>query len=971
VRQFSKAEWGELSRLLDDALDMSLELRAAWLDARRAENPRVAADLEALLNREALIDAEGFLDESHAPELPESSTLAGQTLGSYLLERPIGEGGMGSVWLARRNDGRFEGHAAIKFLSLAVAGPVGEARFRREGSALARLSHPNIARLLDAGVTLTGLPYLVLEFIAGKPIDEWCDAHKLSVDARLRLFQQVLAAVAHAHANFIVHRDLKPENILVTDEGIVKLLDFGIAKLLDQEGAPAHPVTATRGGAFTYKYAAPEQIRGQSITTSTDVYGLGVVLYELLTGRHPSSPHANTPAEFVVAILDSEYVPLSRAIAKGAGVADGDAVMLTNDRSTSPEKLRRILAGDLENIVATALKKDPAERYPTVAALAEDVQHFLDHEPVRARAESLRYRAGKFVRRNRVPVTLAVLALLGLAGAAVRERQLRERAESEARKAVAVEQYLVGIFGAADPFAPSADKASIGKASDVTARALLDRGADRIDTSLTQQPEVRAELRGALGRVYANLGVYDKAVRELRRSLADRRSMYGVNNEGVAEAMDQLGEVLVSTDSFAEADTLLRGALATRRRLFGNRNEATAASLEHLAALLYDRDAFKDAEPLFREALEIRRGLYGDGDTSVAASRDHLGQLLQSKGADAEALTEYRQALAIRTLRFGADHPATAETMNDMASAEEHLGRYMDAEQHYRAALAIERRTLGSQHRSVTLGLNNLGQMLFKLGRLDEADSLLREALAINRRMFGENHEAVTANLSNLALIVRERGDFAEAQRLLEQALAVDRKLYGPAHVNVGFDMNEIAVVLRLRGRPDSAIALLRPALGMTRRVEGDDHIATLTISVNLGRALEEAHRYGEAERLLRVALAKLDTNNADMRLAIVPARIGLGRVLVDTHRAAEATPILQSAVAMSRERQGADHWRTGEAELVLAECLTAKGNVTEAEEPLRSSRAVLTKQRRKHPLLAAEADAADNRLTRLREAQR
>jgi eukaryotic-like serine/threonine-protein kinase len=628
-------------------------------------------------------------------------------------------------------------------------------------------------------------------------------------------------------------------------------------------------------------------------------------------------------------------------------------------RGTSPDRMRHALAGDLDNIAAKALKKDPAERYPTIEAMADDIRRFLSHEPVSARADSLSYRGRKFVRRNRVPVAVGTLTVLGLIGGVMRERQLRARAESEARKAVAVESYLVGIFGAADPFS-----ASIGKPSDITARALLDRGAERIDTSLVDQPDVRAELRGALGGVYANLGVYDRAARELRQSLVARRALYGAKSASVAQAMDQLGEVLVEMDSLPQADTLLRGALATRRKLFGDRSEATATSLTHLATLLRNRDAFADAEPLLREALDIHRELYGDGDTSVATSRDNLGQLLQAKNANADALQQYRMALAIRRLRLGADHPATAQTLQDLAATEENLGKYREAEQDYRTALAIERRTLGNEHRSVTLTLNDLGQMLFKLGRLAEADSLLREALAINRKLFGDNHEAVSANLSNLALIVRERGDFDEAERLLEQALKIDREVYGAVHMNVGFDMNEIAVVLRLRGRPDSAIAMLRPALAMTMQLQGEQ-LATETIIINLGRALDESHHYDEAERLLRGALAKLDTSNANAQLTIIPARVGLGRVLVHTHRAAEALPIVQSAVAMSRALHGADHWRTGEAELVLAECMIAGGDRSGAREPLRAGREALIKQQRAHPLLVAEANATAESLSR------
>ncbi len=496
MARFTREEWGVLSRLLDEALELPPDARLAWIAEQREKHPALIAEIEGLLERESKIDADGFLSSSQEPERPTMSTLAGQTLGAYVLERPVGEGGMGSVWLARRSDGRFEGVAAIKLLSLAVSGPAGEARFRREGSALARLTHPNIARLLDAGLSPSGLPYLVLEYIDGQPIDEWCDARKVAVDGRLRLFEQVLAAVAHAHANFLIHRDLKPANILVTNDGVVKLLDFGIAKLLEEGGAGAATLTGAHETIFTYRYAAPEQIRGEVTTAATDVYALGVVLYELLVGRHPTSAAAHSPAEHVVAILESDSGHLSRALTPSSTLTAEHAQQLAASRDASPERLRRILKGDIENIVAKALKKSTAERYATVGELAADVRHYLHHEPVSARADSFAYRAGKFVRRHRVPVAIAALAVAGLIGAAVRERDLRGRAESEAKKAVAVEEYLVSIFGAADPYAQAPTKPS-----ELTARALLDRGAQRMDTSLSAQPEVRAELRGALGRV--------------------------------------------------------------------------------------------------------------------------------------------------------------------------------------------------------------------------------------------------------------------------------------------------------------------------------------------------------------------------------------------------------------------------------------------------------------------------------------
>ena len=946
-----------LEPLLDQALDLAPAERAAWLADVRARTPDLAREIEALLAAEHELDARGFLAGPVTSDPPRVvPSLAGRRLGAYTLERPIGQGGMGTVWLARRSDGRYEGTVAVKLLNLALLDPVGSERFRREGTALASLAHPNIARLLDAGVTDDGQPYLVLEYVEGRQIDRYCDEERLSPERRVGLFLQVLGAVAHAHTHLIVHRDLKPSNILVTRDGVVKLLDFGIAKLLvdgTTPGADAPTLTDVAGSALTPEYAAPEQIAGERVTTATDVYALGVLLYVLLAGRHPTGEGSRSAAEHLKAIMDTEPPRLSTAVTGAAA------------RATSLDQLRRLYAGDLDNIVARALKKRSEERYASVGAFADDLRRYLNHEPVRARPDSLRYRAGKFVRRNRIGVAAGVVGALALLAAAARERQLRGRAEGEARKAVAVEQFLLGVFGAADPFAPPD-----AHAGDVTARVLLDRGARRIDTSLSAQPGVRADLRDALGRVYENLGLYDSAAAQLRRSLAERRALYGARHADVAQSMDRLGVVLHKQDHYDEADTLLRGALAQRRRLYGDRSDATAESIEHLADLLRARSDLSAAEPLYREALAIRLALHGDDDPSVATTQIDLGDLLVAKGSYDAAAALFRGALAIRVRRFGEDHPLTGEALQSLAGAEEHLGHYDVAERVYRRALATQRKSLGDLHPNTSGILNSIGQMLFKMGRSDEAESLLRESLALNRRIFGENHEAVSTNLGNLALIVRERGDLGEAERLLRRALAIDRAVYGREHTNVAYDLNELAAVLRLEGRTDLAVPILREALAQTRHLAGEKFRGTIAVEVQLARALRETGHFGEAEQLLRDALGKLDPKNEDSQLLVIPAQTTLGRTLTEMGRAAQALPLLESAEAMSRARVGPDHWRTAEAELGLGECLTAMRQYVRADTLLRAAQATLARQRRQQPQTAAQADSALARLRRVASRQ-
>ncbi len=430
----SPDQWQALSPYLDQALAMSDDARAAWLASLGEQNPELAAQLGALLDEHRVLAQEGFLEKGRfAP--PNSTGLAGQTLGPYTLISQIGQGGMGSVWLARRSDGRFERQAAVKFVKVALADRTTEERFKREGSILGRLIHPNIAELLDAGVSLGGQPYLILEYVDGVAIDRFCDHHKLDVNSRIRLFLDVLAAVAHAHANLIVHRDIKPSNVLVTTGGEVKLLDFGIAKLLEGEGQTGAPTMLTHegGSAMTPEYAAPEQLSHQPVTTATDVYSLGVLFYLLLTGKHPAGPGPYSPAALIKAVLENEPGRVSDAVA-------GDDLAAAN-RSATPEKLRRQLRGDLDTIVGKTLKKNPGERYSSVTALADDLSRYLSHQPISARPDSFWYRARKFTLRNRVPVVVGASALVLVISSlsaglyvANRERKIAERRFAEVRQ---------------------------------------------------------------------------------------------------------------------------------------------------------------------------------------------------------------------------------------------------------------------------------------------------------------------------------------------------------------------------------------------------------------------------------------------------------------------------------------------------------------------------------------------------------
>jgi serine/threonine protein kinase len=432
---FSPGQWQEISPYLDHSLSLPKEEREAWLQSFRAEKPELADLLQQLLEEHRALADEHFLERMPV-RVASGVSLLDQKIGAYSLISQIGVGGMGTVWLAERSDGRFERQVALKFLQFALTSSVSTERFKREGKILGQLAHPHIAELLDAGLTPNGEPYLVLEYVEGQHIDQYCDQHSLDVEARVRLFLDVVAAVAHAHANLIVHRDIKPSNVLVRGDGQVKLLDFGIAKLLAEDAKPAATLLTLEGkGALTPQFAAPEQVTGESITTATDVYALGILLYLLLTGQHPAGEKLHSTVELVKAIVDTEPQQMSDAI------TSIDAKKFAEQRSTTPEKLRRQLRGDLDTIVGKALKKNPRERYVSASALGDDLQRYLTHELIGARPDTVAYRTVKFVRRNRAVVALASATLLLVIGSlstglliANRERKVAERRFAQVRQ---------------------------------------------------------------------------------------------------------------------------------------------------------------------------------------------------------------------------------------------------------------------------------------------------------------------------------------------------------------------------------------------------------------------------------------------------------------------------------------------------------------------------------------------------------
>jgi eukaryotic-like serine/threonine-protein kinase len=707
--------WKQISPYLDQVLSLPEPERSPWFESFRSQRPDLSDLLLELLEEQSVAAQEHFLEGRPIESLDEQ-TLPGRNIGAYKLISSIGHGGMGSVWLAERCDGRFERQVAVKFLNFALAA-TGAERFKREGCILGRLKDPHIAELIDAGVTPNGEPYLVLEHVDGSPIDDYCDGHSLDVNARIRLFLDVLGAVAQAHSNLIVHRDIKPSNVLVGNDGQVKLLDFGIAKLLTDDANPSPPTALTMGGGppMTPQFAAPEQITGEPITTATDVFTLGVLLFVLLTGQHPAGPRPHSTAELVKAIVDT--LP-SRA---SDVIHSRDSESAAANRATTPEKLRRQLRGDLDTIVGKALKKNPQERYASVTAFADDLRRYLRNDPITARPDSVVYRFRKYVQRHRIGVAVAAGLVLLLAGFSVIQAIELRRITRERDRADRIADFMTGIFVVSDP--------SERLGNSVTAREILDNASKEIGTGLSKDPGLQAQMMHVMGKAYMMLGLQTQAQALFDHSIEVGSGSLGPDNPETLRTMRDLSWTLFQQGRLAEAEDLERRLLERQRRVLGPDNPDTLGTMGQLATTLSERGNGAEAEKLGREVLEKTKRLRGPETRDTLVARDNLSIFLAIEGKLPEAVKLEQETLEIQLRVFGPDNLRTISSMINLAGMQKDLGHDKEAEQQYRQALDLETRVLGPDQPETALTKYNLAGLLARNGKTEDAFSLLRDAI--------------------------------------------------------------------------------------------------------------------------------------------------------------------------------------------------------------------------------------------------
>ena len=832
----SDDRWERIEALLDEALDLDAARIPSWLEGI---DPVLRPELSRLLRAHGA--AKGFLE---APAAAMAAQLVGEVgregregdrLGPYRIVRELGRGGMGTVYLAHRDDLGMD--VALKLLSHSVSPARLVRGFLSERRILAGLEHPNIARLLDAGLTESGTPYFVMERIDGESLTDYCDSHSLDVRERLRIFGRVCDAVEYAHQRLVVHRDLKPSNVMVTSDGAPKLLDFGIAKVLES-GAPESGATHTVGQFMTPQYASPEQIRGEPVGTSTDVYSLGVLLYELLAGRPPHVVAGGTPFAAGQTVLETEPAALPRGIPEEV---EGE---VATRRSTTPRKLRQLLAGDLETIVAQAMHKDRGRRYPGVAALAEDVRRHLQGRPVVARGDSFAYRSDRFVRRNALSLILGTAALATAVGFAVFHTQRmaaeRDHARTEAATAQSVSDFLVSIFAASDPDQP--------EGADLSAQDLLERGVARVRDELADETAVRARLLDVLGTVQGKRGRFREAEPLLEEALALRRESLGNDHVDVIQSLTHLSTLRGDLSDWAGATDLAQQAYDLSAKVLGPQNPETVYRLHNLGLCLTRTGDLERAEAVLRKSLEERRRLLGDENVGVANAILALANVTRDRGRYEEAAALYEEALALSRRVYGDDHPRVASAWNNLARLYARTQRWDDAERCATEALRIRQSVYGERNPRVIPPLGNLAALEFERGRFQAADSLYLELLALVREAYGPDHEEA---ISVLRVLGRARDHLerpAEAESLLTASVGMAERTVGVRHAEWAQSSFELGSFLVRHGRAAAAVPPLEAALAVQREAWGEDDERVGRTRIALEDALRRAGEPRAAE---------------------------------------------------------------------------------------------------------------------------
>ncbi|MEM8486207.1 MAG: serine/threonine-protein kinase [Bacteroidota bacterium] len=1014
----SSDKWKKIEALLDQALDLPAAQRTMFLEEASQDDTALRKILMELWEAGGEADTflEGNVPADVAQVIQQLSTedaygpipTKGTRFGEYELVEEVGRGGMSVVYKAVRADGQFDHTVALKILKRGMDTDQLVRRFMAERQILAGLQHANIARLLDGGATEDGRPYLIMEFVQGVPITDYCDQAKLNINRRLELFKKVAEAVAFAHRNLIVHRDLKPSNILVTNDGEVKLLDFGIAKVLSEDiDETVLALTMQGGRVMTPEYAAPEQIFGESITTATDVYAMGVLLYELLCGQLPIRFEIRQfPA--IEKAMRTHKVSLPSASLRQKSQVDNSTIEdIASARSTTGVMLTQHVEGDLDMIVQMALRKEPERRYPSMAALIDEVDRYQAGLPVKARPDTLGYRMRKFYGRYKAGVLSASLAIIlliaSLIGTLMQAQVAREQsrvaseerdiAQREAVKSARITEFLVDVFESTDPDNALGDTLS--------AYDILERGAQRIEGELGGEPALQSEMMAVFGRMYQRMGAYDKAESwveqaQTRRAASGSSSgtttlqdntllasvlqdqgryteaesllvdvlgySYDLTEETVitayAQAQDRLGTVFSDLGKYDEAKAIYLEALNSLIAVHGEGHLNTAPVYTHMGDVVGLLSEFELAQTYFGQALAIYRD-YPDGNVDNLAGVLHsLSEVLRNKGEFEEAEQLGKEGLEIREQLFGKAHPLVVQGMNQVGNVLTEMGKNTEAEAIYLEALDIQRNALGEKHPFTIELLGNLGGNYIRMGDLKQAVVQLKEALVLREEVLGKDHPTIAIALSNLGVALGSLGNYEEAEVIHRRSLVLAKRHFGERHPGVASCASNLANVLYKLERYEEALPYADLAIDIdSEKLDANHRFVAVSMSIK-GQILFEMGRIAEGQEFLEEAIAVFAKSSLpeDHHTRVRP-QIALGKLHLSQGRLDEAAPLLEASLRIRQKAFETDDWRIGEAEVALGMYHLARGEKARAKSLLSLGRGRLAEGLGEQNRLTREAD--------------
>lgn len=750
-------QWSHINELFHEALELTPDNISDFLDSVRSEEPFIADELEKLLNSH--YSSGTFLNDKI---LLDDIMMGGELIGPWKIINELGRGGMSMVYRAERDDGQFERTVAIKFLHGIMPGKEMRTRLQNEQKILAKLRHKNIAQLLDAGVTNEGRPYFILEHVDGIPVTDWCIKNKLTVSERLKIFEQTCEAVQFAHQRLIVHRDLKPTNILVDKNGVVKLLDFGIAKILEETSDSEIPVTKSGYNLMTPRYASPEQIHNDTITTATDVYSLGILLCEMLTGNLPYNIDKVSPVEIGRVITTT--IPVKPSALAFHIESNGDGENRHGVSGLDPVQLKRKLRGDLDNIILKAIRKEPERRYSSAEQFLQDIQNYNKNLPVIARPENILYKANKFILRHKAGVAAAALIAISLLASALYSARQAHHAELESLKAQAVNEFLVDLLSAADPR---------DQGRDVRVVSLIDLAAERLDFSFNGQQDVEAQLRHTLGITYRELGLYPESKNQFSKALAIRKSLFKETDKSVIESLNELGLIYLYMGNYAESDSLLTLAFNHAEKTLPANDIQLANLLSNLGYINYRLGDLDKSAAFHRKSVEIRRAQPEPDLVEISAGMGNVAIVLADLGEYDEAIEFMLQQLEIYRQILEPNSTRIARALVNIASVYRDLERYDEALISNYESIEIFSDAVGEDNSDFAWALGDLGNTLTLLERHNEAETVLRESLQLFQQTLGINHPRVSYAHIRLARILSINGYTDEAIENLRQAITV------------------------------------------------------------------------------------------------------------------------------------------------------------------------------------------------------